>query len=104
MAIDIEAKLHELESLKAQVERLESEISTARSGPEWSATGYYAAYYATAGFLLGSLGALVSLLCNIIAAPLAGKSPLELIRVYLTFPFGENAAPIHPRSELLCHQ
>ena len=28
---------------------------------------------------------------NIIGAPLAGKSPLELIRVYLTFPFGENA-------------
>jgi hypothetical protein len=90
MAIDLEAKLQELETLKAHVERLESEISTARNAP-WRATGYYSAYYATAGFLLGSLGALVSLLCNVIAAPLAGKSPIELIRVYLTFPFGENA-------------
>jgi hypothetical protein len=90
MTIDVEAKLQELESLKAQVERLETEISTARTAP-WRATGYYSAYYATAGFLLGSLGALVSLLCNVVAAPLAGKSPLELIRVYLTFPFGENA-------------
>ena len=91
MAIDLEAKLQELEALKAQVERLENEIATARSGPGWRATGYYSAYYATAGFLLGSLGAIVSLLFNMVCAPLAGKSPLELIRVYLTFPLGEKA-------------
>ena len=91
MAIDVEAKLQELEALKAQVERLENEITTARSGPGWRATGYYSAYYATAGFLLGSLGAIVSLLFNVVGASLAGKSPLELIRVYLTFPLGEKA-------------
>lgn len=91
MATDLEDKLRELESLKAQVRRLESEIATARAGPAWRATGYYATYYAWSGFLLGSVGAVVSLLCNVIAAPLAGKSPLELIRVYLTFPLGENA-------------
>ena len=91
MAIDLEAKLQELEALKAQVERLENEITTARSGPGWRATGYYSAYYATAGFLLGSLGAIVSLLFNVVCASLAGKSPLELIRVYLTFPLGEKA-------------
>ena len=34
---------------------------------------------------------MVSLLFNVIGAPLAGKSPLELIRVYLTFPLGEKA-------------
>ena len=91
MAIDVEAKLQELEALKAQVERLENEITTARSGPGWRATGYYSAYYATAGFLLGSLGAIVSLLFNVVGAWVAGKSPLELIRVYLTFPLGEKA-------------
>jgi len=91
MAIDLEAKLQELEALKAKVERLENEITTARSGPGWRATGYYPAYHATAGFLLGSLGAVVSLLFNMVGAPLAGKSPLELIRVYLTFPLGEKA-------------
>ena len=89
MAIDLESKLQELERLKSQVERLENEIAAARTGPGWRATGYYGAYYATAGFLLGSLGAIVSLLVNMIGAPLAGKSPLELIRVYLTFPLGE---------------
>ncbi len=28
---------------------------------------------------------------NVIGAPIAGKTPLELIRVYLTFPLGEKA-------------
>ena len=57
----------------------------------WQPSGYYTAYYATAGFLLGSVGAMASLLFNIIGAPIAGKSPLELIRIYLTFPLGEQA-------------
>lgn len=91
MPTDLEAKLKELETLKAQIERLEAEIATARLGPGWRATGYYGTYYAAAGFLLGSIAALVSLLVNVIGAPLAGKSPLELIRVYLTFPLGERA-------------
>jgi hypothetical protein len=91
MASDLEGKLQELEALKARLNRLESEITTAHAGPGWRATGYYSAYYATAGFLLGSLGAIVSLLFNVVGAPLAGKSPLELIRVYLTFPLGEKA-------------
>lgn len=91
MATDLEAKLQELESLKSHLEKLEAEIAAARMGPGWHATGYYTAYYATAGFLLGSIAAIVSLLVNVIAAPLAGKSSLELIRVYLTFPLGERA-------------
>ncbi len=88
--MDVEAKLEELETLQARVVRLESEITAARSRT-WRATGYYTGYYATAGFMLGSLAAIISLLFNVIGAPLAGKSPLELIRVYLTFPLGEQA-------------
>lgn len=34
---------------------------------------------------------MASLLFNVIGAPIAGKTPLELIRVYLTFPLGEKA-------------
>jgi hypothetical protein len=91
MATDVEAKLQELETLKAQVERLETEVAAARIGPGWRATGYYWTYDAAAGFLMGSIAAIVSLLFNVAGAPLAGKSPLELIRVYLTFPLGERA-------------
>jgi hypothetical protein len=91
MASELEAKLQELEKVKDQVERLEAEVAAARMGPGWRATGYYATYDAAAGFVLGSIAAIVSLLFNVVGATLAGKSPLELIRVYLTFPLGERA-------------
>lgn len=89
--MDVQAKRQELEALKAQVRQLEDEIATTAPGPGWQATGYYSAYYATSGFLLGIFGAMASLLFNVVGAPIAGKSPLELIRVYLTFPLGEEA-------------
>ncbi len=70
---------------------LEAEIAARESQGGWHATGYYTAYYATAGFALGIFGAMTSLLFNVICAPIAGKTPLELIRVYLTFPLGGDA-------------
>lgn len=85
------SKQREFEDLKARVEELEEELSE-MSSPRWEpGGGYYPAYQATAGFLLGMLGAGVALLVNVIGAPIAGKHPLELIRVYLTFPLGEKA-------------
>ena len=41
--------------------------------------------------MLGMFGAAISLLANVVGASVVGKPPLELIRVYLTFPLGENA-------------
>ena len=43
------------------------------------------------GLMLGLIGAVVSLMFNVIGAPMAGHEPLELIRIYLTFPMGERA-------------
>lgn len=90
MAID-ERKLQELETLRSRVRELESELSSAEAGSGWPPRGFYAEYYATTGFILGMFGAAISLLVNVVGAPVAGKSPLELIRVYLTFPLGERA-------------
>jgi hypothetical protein len=87
----LHTKRQELERLKAQVERLEAELTREEAEHGWQATSYYTAYYATAGFMLGILGAVVSLLFNIVGSVIAGKTPLELIRVYLTFPLGEKA-------------
>jgi hypothetical protein len=84
------AKIAELERLRAEARQLEDQLERAAEQP-WRASGYYAAYYATAGFMLGMFGAAASLLFNIIGATLFGKHPLELIRVYLTFPLGERA-------------
>lgn len=84
-------KVEELQALRARVQELEGEVQRESTEGQWPPHRFYAEYYATTGFLLGMFGAAVSLLVNVIGAPVAGKSPLELIRVYLTFPLGENA-------------
>jgi hypothetical protein len=57
----------------------------------WPPDGYYMLWHVLIGMMLGSIGALVSLAANVIGAPLFGERPLQLIRVYLTFPMGERA-------------
>lgn len=98
--MDFSAKQKEFEELKARVELLEGELLESAADEHWRPTGAYPAYQATTGFLLGSLGAGAALLVNVIGAPIAGKHPLELIRVYLTFPLGQKALlladPAHP--------
>ncbi len=89
--MDAQDKLQELERLRAQVQKLESEVIKEEAERGWQASGYYTAYYATSGFMLGIFGAMTSLLANVVCAPIAGKTPLELIRIYLTFPLGEKA-------------
>ena len=89
--MDAQTKQQELERLRAQVRQLEEAIDKEQAEKGWQATGYYTAYDATAGFILGYVGAMVSLLLNVVGAPIAGKSSLELIRIYLTFPLGAQA-------------
>lgn len=87
MTID---KQREIEALRERARQLEEECESELRKP-WPPAGFYGAYYATTGFLLGIFGAMTSLMVNFIGAPIVGKSPLELIRVYLTFPLGEKA-------------
>ncbi len=89
--MDVQTKQQELERLRAQVQELEDQFSREAAEQGWQATGYYTAYYATAGFMMGIFGAMASLLFNVIGAPIVGKSSLELIRIYLTFPLGAQA-------------
>src|SRR5690606_9811363 len=91
-------KRAELASLKTRVQQLEAELAPERQ-PNWPPKAFYNAYYLGTGTLLGGIAAAVSLLVNVIGAPLAGKSPLELIRVYLTFPLGEKALGMTADSE-----
>jgi len=84
-------KVQELQDLRARVQELERELEADDTVAQWPPKGFYAEYYATTGFILGMFGAATSLLMNVIGAPIAGKSPLELIRIYLTFPLGEKA-------------
>ena len=91
--MDIDAKRQELNELRRRVQQLEAELAKAEdeSSREWPPKDFYASYYAMAGGVMGSVAAIVSLLANIIGATAVGKSPLELIRVYLTFPLGARA-------------
>ncbi len=88
---DREQKEKELADLRARTNELESELRD--TGEQWRATGYYTAYYATAGFMLGIFGATTSLLFNVVGSLIfkSEQGPLWLIQVYLTFPLGEDA-------------
>lgn len=93
--MDNETKQSEIEELRARLAQLERDVAQQPAGhasnQNWPPRQFYGAYYAMTGGVLGIFGAIISLLVNVIAAPIAGKSPLELIRVYLTFPIGEKA-------------
>lgn len=76
-----------------RAQQLEEELAGEEVQP-FEPQGYYAAYYATTGFMLGIFGAMSSLLFNIVGSALVKQYPLELIRVYLTFPLGDKALTI----------
>ena len=71
------------------MDRLEVELE--EEPGEWPPRHYYTAYHVLAGFVLGIFGACTSLLFNVVGSVLVGQHPLQLIRVYLTFPLGESA-------------
>jgi hypothetical protein len=87
----VQQKQQELEGLRRRVTDLERELSSSAAPEDWQASGFYWTYYATTGFILGGVGAIASLLFNVIGSTIAHKSPLEIIKVYLTFPLGERA-------------
>jgi len=91
MSSDREQKLAELEKLQAQARQLEQQLEDQDRGAPWAARDFYTAYYATTGFMLGSIAAIASLMFNVVGAAIAGLHPLYIIKVYLTFPLGERA-------------
>lgn len=86
---DRQHKLDELAELQQRVAQLQHEVEAPPK--HWQAEGFYTAYYATAGFMLGMFGAMTSLMFNVIGSTLINQHPLRLIQVYLTFPLGERA-------------
>lgn len=89
--MDRPSKIDEIESLRSRLSELERELHAAHSHAVWTPPQYYAAYEMLGGMVLGLVAAAASLLFNIVGAAMVGKHPLELIRVYLTFPLGESA-------------
>ncbi|MFM7315580.1 MAG: hypothetical protein ACKO85_04725 [Isosphaeraceae bacterium] len=69
----------------------ELEEQAAETPPAWVPPERYFYYDAASGFMLGVFGSVVSLMFNVIGSVIAGLDPLQLIRVYLTFPLGQQA-------------
>jgi hypothetical protein len=92
--IDRDAKRQELDRLHAAVRQLEAELASESAGSQWPPPSYYTAYHVLAGFTLGIFGACTSLLFNMVGSLVVGQHPLQLIRVYLTFPLGASALQI----------
>lgn len=90
----LEQKQQHLASLRTQVASLEADLAANDVPGPWTPEKFYSGYYITVGFFLGGFAAMVSLLFNVIGSAVAGKYPLEIIRVYLTFPLGEKALPL----------
>lgn len=93
--MDTRDRVAELEQLRSRVALLEEEVARGVSAdPAWPPTTYYTTYHILAGMVLGLIGAASSLVFNMVGAAMVGRHPLELIRVYLTFPLGEKALEV----------
>lgn len=96
--MDSAALVRELESLRSRILEIEEQLA-GEAGP--APPRNYWAYDVTAGCVLGMLGAATSLLFNIIGSVAIGQDPLELVRVYLTFPLGEQAFALKANANLV---
>ena len=80
-----------VEQLRSKIQELQGELDKVAEEQRWPPSRWTWAEHVVYGGVLGIFGAAVALLANVMLAPLAGKHPLELIRVYLTFPLGAEA-------------
>ncbi len=90
-----EEKLQRLRLLQeestALIRSIEDEAALAKQEEGWPPKKFYWMYHMTTGQLLGSFGAIVALMFNVVGSVLFDKNPFELIRVFLTFPMGAGA-------------
>ena len=94
MTTDLDLRKQQLAEMRHRVAALEADIARETAADQWDHSRFYGTYYGTVGFVYGGIAAMVSLLLNVVCAPVAEKDSLEIIRVYLTFPLGEKALPL----------
>jgi hypothetical protein len=91
MAMELARLRSEVERMTERMSDLESGLGVQHTQVDWRDREYYLTYYATTGFFLGMVGAITSLLFNVIGAVAVGLPPLKIIQIYLTFGLGEQA-------------
>lgn len=90
----------ELEKIKAVAQEIEAKLASEEAKKNWPPKGYYTTFHVLAGMMLGFFGAASSLLFNIVGSVIVHQHPLQLIRIYLTFPLGEKALSIESGATL----
>jgi len=86
---------------RAAIRQLEAEAAGEKQARSWPPEGFYLLWHVVVGMTLGGVAAVVSLLANMAGAPLFGQRPMELIRVFLTFPMGARALEIEEGTVLM---
>ncbi len=86
-----EELLRKLQQLESDAQQLRAELEAESQPRQWPPSQYYFTYNLLSGMILGFFGAVSSLLFNVVGSALVGQHPLQLIKVYLTFPLGEDA-------------
>jgi hypothetical protein len=81
----------EIERLEARAAELRGRLAGGADGGPWWPERFYAAYHVVVGSMLGLIAAGASLLFNVVGSLMTGREPLQLIKIYLTFPLGERA-------------
>ena len=86
-----DALRRDLERLYFEISRIESDLEDPGAQPEGFPSRVVIIYHLFTGLLVGFVGAAGSLLFHVVGSLFASQHPLEIIRVYLTFPFGAQA-------------
>lgn len=92
--------IQEIAEQRAQLARLEQQLSQAEDTPAttrpgWPPKGFYLTYYVVAGLMIGVLGSLTSFLANVVGSLLLEQDPLLFLRVYGTVFLGPEALTTH---------
>ncbi len=86
-----EELFRKLQQLESDAQQLRAELEAESQPRQWPPSQYYFTYNLLSGMILGFFGAVSSLVFNVVGSALVGQHPLQLIKVYLTFPLGEDA-------------
>ena len=99
--MDAQQRYELIRGHQAAIRQLEVETALEKEPKPWPPDGFYLLWHVVVGMTLGGVAAVVSLLANVAGAPLLGQRPMELIRVFLTFPMGGRALEIEEGTVLM---
>ena len=82
----------EIERHRQAIAELEAKLAALPGGQGgWPPPGFYTTFYVVAGITLGTMGAIVSFIFNVVGSLIIAQDPMLILRVFGTFFIGQNA-------------